>query len=193
MAHLRTSEGVEVMALPSTIYRFTLDISDVDRAVYDSAELRIAQHPSETAHYLVTRVIAYALHVSDGVEMSRAGLCDPSDPPILARDLTGKMTLWIDIGQPSPERLHKATKAANSVFVYTYKKPQLLIDSVAKATVHRVEDIQYFSLAPSFLDALANCLARNNQWSIVRTENELFVTTGEESFSATLTPHRLVD
>ena len=129
------------MALPSTMHRFTIDVSDVDRGVYDTVDMRVAQHPSETGLYLVTRVIAYALHLSDGVEMSRAGLCDPSDPPLFAQDLTGRMTLWIDVGQPSPERLHKATKAADSVWVYTYKNPVLLVDAVAKTTVHRAADI----------------------------------------------------
>jgi uncharacterized protein YaeQ len=35
------------MALTSTIYRVDLALSDVDRGVYETLELRLALHPSE--------------------------------------------------------------------------------------------------------------------------------------------------
>ena len=59
------------MALPSTIQRFRIDLSDVDRNVYETIELRTAQHPSETDLYLVTRIVACCLHHEDGATMSR--------------------------------------------------------------------------------------------------------------------------
>ncbi len=64
------------MALPHTIYRLKFDISDVDRGVYEQLALRVAQHPSETSRYLVTRLLALSLHVGDGAEFSGAGLKD---------------------------------------------------------------------------------------------------------------------
>ena len=179
------------MALTATMYRFDIDLSDVDRGVYQNFEVRIAMHPSETTPCLITRVIAYALHQVDDIGFSSGGLSDHSEPALLARDLTGQMLLWIDIGNPSPERLHKATKSAKTVIVYTYKKPQMLIDAVAKANVHRAEDIACFSLAPAFLNTLGDSLARNNRWNLVRTEGELFIDTGSVSATGQLESHAL--
>ncbi|MES3037442.1 MAG: YaeQ family protein, partial [Bdellovibrionota bacterium] len=50
------------MALPSTLYRFKIDLSDIERGVYEQLEFRVAQHPSESLVYLLTRVLAYVLN-----------------------------------------------------------------------------------------------------------------------------------
>src|SRR6476661_6080924 len=78
------------MALSSTIYNLDIDLSDSDRSVYESLSLRVARHPSESEEYLVTRVLAYALEYTEGITFSH-GLCDPDDPAIAIRDLTGAL------------------------------------------------------------------------------------------------------
>jgi len=49
------------VALQATIYRLQIELSDVDRGVYESLDLRLARHPSESMPYLLTRALAYAL------------------------------------------------------------------------------------------------------------------------------------
>src|SRR5262245_24725341 len=49
------------MALTATLYSFDIDLADSDRGVYESLSLRAARHPSESAEYLVARVLAYCL------------------------------------------------------------------------------------------------------------------------------------
>ncbi|WP_280382705.1 YaeQ family protein [Nocardia wallacei] len=46
------------MALSATVHTFAVHLSDVDREVYRELELRVARHPSETAEFMVTRVLA---------------------------------------------------------------------------------------------------------------------------------------
>lgn len=167
------------MALPSVIHRFILDVSDTDAAFYNTLELRVARHPSESDPFFVSRVIAAALHASEGAEMSRAGLCDPDDPPLIVRDLTGRITHWIDIGNPGTDRLHKASKKADSVFVYTYRRPELLIDAIRRANIHRKEALQLFAIPGDVLDQLAGSVSRVNEWSFVRTEGDIFVSAGD--------------
>ena len=179
------------MALPSTIQRFRIDLSDVDRNVYETIELRTAKHPSETDLYLVTRIVACCLHHEDGATMSRAGLCDPDEPPVLVRDLTGQLTHWIDIGLPAGPRLHKAAKAAEHVTVYSHKDPAVHLETLAKTHIHRASEIAFYSLPPSFLSAVAQTLGRNNEWTLVRTEGELFVTVGQDTIQGPLNSHRL--
>ena len=64
------------MALGATIYTFDIELADSDRAVYETLNLRVAQHPSETPDYLITRVLAYCLEFSEGIGFSK-GLSDP--------------------------------------------------------------------------------------------------------------------
>ena len=45
----------------ATVYAFDIQLSDVDRGVYETLSLRVARQPSETAEYLLTRVLAYCL------------------------------------------------------------------------------------------------------------------------------------
>ncbi len=177
------------MGLPSTMYRFEVDVSDTDRGVYDSFDLRIAKHPSETMPYMLTRLIAYALHIDERIEFSKAGLCDPEDPALFVKDLTGQFMRWIDIGHPSTDRLHKASKRAKKVSVYTHKDPDQLLDAIGRARIHRVDELEIWSIAPEFLDELAAEVSRNNHWSIVLTGGELFVTCGETTSTGALTAH----
>ncbi|MGM0576853.1 MAG: YaeQ family protein [Myxococcota bacterium] len=178
------------MALPSTLRRFTVDVSDVERGVYETLDLRVAQHPSETLRYMLTRILAYALEQREGLEMSR-GLCVPDEPALSARDLTGRLTAWIEVGSPAADRLHKASKAAPEVVVYTYKAPDSLARDVASRGVHEAEAIALYAVDPEFLDALAGTVDRTNAWSLVRTGGEVFVTVGDETFTCRLERHAL--
>ena len=163
------------------MHRFDIELSDIDKGIYDSVDLRVARHPSEGIPYLITRVIAWLLHRDDNVEMSRAGLCDPEDPAILARDLTGRITHWIEIGSPHPDRVHKATKAATNVSIYTYKDVNLLCSALQKAKVYRLEHVAIYAFDVTCLEELGRTLDRTNQWVVVRNDGVLFVTSGDTS------------
>src|ERR1041384_3449276 len=105
------------MALSATIYVFTIRLSHVDRGIYETLELRLARHPSESAEYLITRLLAYCLEFTAGIAFSK-GLSDPDEPAIVVRDLTGALRGWIEIGAPEPARLQRAAKPASHVAVY---------------------------------------------------------------------------
>ena len=98
------------MALSATIYTFKIELADSDRSVYAALDLRVARHPSETEEFLLTRVLAYCLEYSEGIEFS-SGISDADQPAIAVRDLTGRLTAWIDIGAPEAARLHRDRKS----------------------------------------------------------------------------------
>src|SRR3954469_19332521 len=108
------------MALTATIYHLEVALSDVDRGVYESLDLRLARHPSETMRYMLTRTLAYCLSYEDGIAFSKGGISAADEPPIAVRDPTGILLAWIDVGSPSAERLHKASKAARRVALFTH-------------------------------------------------------------------------
>lgn len=41
------------MALPSTVYKATIQLSDLDRGMYETLQATLARHPSETAERLI--------------------------------------------------------------------------------------------------------------------------------------------
>src|SRR5438045_3695280 len=129
------------MALTATIYNIQIDLADTDRGVYEALDLRVARHPSESEEYLIARVLAYALEYAEGIEFSR-GISDPDEPTIAVRDLTGAFKAWIEIGSPDAARLHKASKAAPRVAVYTHKDPAQLVARLAGERIHRAEDVE---------------------------------------------------
>lgn len=179
------------MALPSTLFRFRLDLSDVDRGRYENLDFRVAMHPSEIPVYLVTRVLAYALNFQDGLEFHPGGLSDPDEPCIRITDPRGGLLLWIEIGNPSAKKLHKAAKIAKTVRVYTYKNPQNLLKEIQAEKVHRAEEIEVFSLDPKFLEQLASHLERDNEWTVIHTEGSLSITIGVESLQGELNRHEI--
>jgi uncharacterized protein YaeQ len=165
------------MALPSTLCRFYIQLSDVTRDVYQPIDLRVAMHPSESPPYLLTRVLAYCLNVQEGIELTQ-GIATPEEPAIRIQDLTGTILVWIDVGNPSAERLHKASKAAKTVRIYTYRDPEILLKEMEGREIHRRETVSVFSLAPRFLDSLGETLERENEWEILHDDGELTITVG---------------
>lgn len=164
------------MALTATIYHLQVALSDVERGIYEALDLRLARHPSETMRYLLTRTIAYCLSYEQGIAFSKGGLSASEEPPITVRDPTGLLLTWIDIGVPSAERLHKATKAAQRVSVFTSADLSLLRREAASRPIHRVADIAVWKLETSLLDAIEERTTRNTKLELVRNEGHLYVT-----------------
>src|SRR3984893_12533298 len=112
--------GRGFMALRDTIYVFDIELANSDSNVYESLKVSVARHPSETPEHMLTRVLAYCLEYTEGIALSN-GLSEPHEPAIAVRDLTGVLKAWIDVGTPDALRLHRASKAAPRVAVYTHK------------------------------------------------------------------------
>lgn len=180
------------MALSATMHHITLTLSDVDRGVYETLDLRVARHPSETARYMFTRVLAYALSYEEGIAFSKGGLSDTDLPPVSVTDPTGMLLAWIDVGSPSAERMHKASKAAGKVALYTYADLAQLRKEMATRSVHKLEQIEVRSVATPLLDALEKKLDRKMALEVVRTDGVLYVTFGGETLESPLTSHSLL-
>jgi uncharacterized protein YaeQ len=167
----------------ATVYNFDIELADSDRGVYESLALRVARHPSESAEYLVTRVLAYALEFAEGIAFSR-GLSDPDEPALAVRDLTGAVRTWIEIGFPDAARLHKASKSAARVAVYTHRDPSQLLKRLAGGRIHRADAIELYAIDRALVDALARRLERRMGFTLAVAERELFISIGGEAGEA---------
>jgi len=179
---------IRPMALPSTIHRFKIALSDSDRGIYQDLELRVPMHPSEAAPYFLTRVLAYLLNWEEGIEMM-PGIEDPEEPAIRVKDLTGKCRLWIDVGSPAAKRLHKAAKLAESVKVYAYKDPRVYLRETAKEEVYRFGEIGFYSFPPELLKGLEGTLGRDNTWEVTVTGGTLYIRAGDRDVQGEVNRH----
>jgi len=173
------------LALSATIYHFDIQLANVDRGVYESLALKVARHPSEAEDYLVARVLAYCLELTEGLVFSR-GLSEPDEPALAVRDLTGALRAWIDVGAPYAARLHKAAKAAPRVAVYTHKSPETLLRQLAGERIHRAEAIELYAFDRDLIAGLAARLERRMAFGLSVTDAHLFVSVGEVTLSGDL-------
>lgn len=172
------------VALTATLYRFQLELSDIDRGVYTSLDLRVPRHPSEDEERMIVRVLARALVHDEGLEFGR-GLSNTEDATLWKRS-GGEVETWIDVGMPSAERLHRASKRAREVVVVTRKSDTVLRKEWSSRSVHRAEDITVIRLDPKLVSALAEDLARSVTWYVMIQDGVLSVAEGERSCSGAL-------
>jgi uncharacterized protein YaeQ len=162
------------VTLTATIHHFAIGLCDVDRGVYETLALKVARHPSEAEDHLVTRVLAYCLELTEGLNFSR-GLSEPDEPALSVRDLTGRLRAWIDVGAPDAARLHRASKAAPRVAVYTHKSPAQLLRQLGGVRIHRAEAIELYAVDRELVSSLAARLERRMQFDLSVTDRHLFV------------------
>ncbi|HEV8261518.1 MAG TPA: YaeQ family protein [Burkholderiales bacterium] len=173
------------MALGATIHHFTIGLSDVDRGVYETLEFKAARHPSESAEYLITRVLAFCLEYAEGIAFSR-GLSDSDEPVLSVRDLTGVLKLWIDVGAPDAARLHKAGKAAPRVVVYTHRDPAQLQRQLEGQRIHRSAALELYAIDRDVIAGLVKRLERRMAFDLSVTDRHLFVSVGDMTLSGTV-------
>jgi len=180
------------MALTATMHRFDIRLADSGRRVYETLDLRVARHPSESASFLLVRVLAYCLEYGTGIAFSKGGISSVGEPAISIHDPTGARVAWIEVGSPSAERLHRASKAHPRVAVYTDRRLDLLRAPLAGGRIHKAGEIVVTVFPKAFLRDLESTLDRNVRWDVAIHDGHLFVTCGERAFDAALEPVPLV-
>ena len=178
------------MALGAVIHVFTVQLSHVDRGVYETLDLRVARHPSESAEFLCARVLAYCLEYRDGLVFSK-GLADPDQPALEVRDLTGRVLAWIEVGAPDAARLHRASKAAARVAVYTHHDAERYWASLAGERIHEAQTLELYGLDRALVATLVARLERRMAFDLTVTDGVLYLTLGTELLSGAVTAHRL--
>lgn len=163
------------MALKPTIYKFNVSLSDLNRDYYDTLNLTVALHPSETVERMMARLVAFCCEAQEGLAFTK-GLSEVEEPDIWKRAYDDQIEVWIDVGEPSLERIKKATRQSKRAIVYSFnsKSDVWWSQSENKLTQSEVSVIRIDWQSISSLSKL-----------VQRTMNMSFTITGDSAFIAT--------
>ncbi len=177
------------MALAATLFTFTIDLSDMDRGVYETLELRVAQHPSESDEYMLVRVLAYCLEYCDGIAFGEGISSD--EPAVVVRDLTGQVTAWVDVGMPDAARLHRASKLAGRVVVYTHRDVRQLLAQLSGERIHRAADIPVRAFDRALIAEAAALVSRRTAMAMSVSDREVYLSIGDRTVALPISEHRI--
>jgi uncharacterized protein YaeQ len=170
------------MALPSTIHKVDLNVADMDRHYYADHALTIARHPSETDERMMVRLLAFALHADERLAFGR-GLSTTDEPDLWLHDLTGRIDLWIDAGQPDDRRVRRACAQAAQVVVYAYGGRSVdLWWGKAAPEFARFSNLSVVAIDAATTDALAGVAARTMKVQVTVQDGEAWWSTDDVRF-----------
>ncbi len=159
------------MALKSTIFKAELAVADIDHGCYADHALTLARHPSETDERMMVRLAALALNAhqvqglcgGDARIGFGAGLSSPDEPDVLLTDFTGRIRLWIEVGQPDDKPLAKACSKADAVIVYAYGPAAEVWWRGIEGRLARLDRLSVWRLPAADAQALAGLAQRSMQ------------------------------
>ena len=178
------------MAQAATIYTLNINLSDMDRGVYETLDLKVARHPSETAEYMVVRILAYCLEYQEGIELTE-GVSSGDEPALVVRDLTGRVKAWIEVGMPDANRLHRGSKLAGRVAVYTHRDPRQVLAQFAGEKIHRSDEIPIRAFDRRLIEQIAAVIDRRTSFSLSVSQGELYVSIGDQTITLPIVEHRI--
>jgi uncharacterized protein YaeQ len=169
------------MASNATIFKATLQISDMDRNHYQDHALTLARHPSETDERMMVRLLAFALHADEALLFGR-GLSAEDEPDLWQKDPTGVIDLWIEVGQRDEKRIRQACGRARQVCVYTYGgriAEQWWEENRAKLA--RLSNLAVINLPPDASRVLTQLAQRTMRVQCAIQEGQIWIGDGNGS------------
>lgn len=169
------------MALPSTVYRVNIQLSDVDRSVYESIQTTVARHPSETEERLVARLLAYILFLEPELSFSK-GISAGDEPDLWLKGADDRVLLWVEVGLPESDRLIKASRHSARVALIAFGKAFSNWEQRHLSKLESVANLSVISFDHAFINRLAAKLDRSINWSATISDGTLYVNIGSETF-----------
>jgi len=179
------------MALPSTLYRFDVHLSHVDRRVERQITIQAARHPSETLERLWLRVLAFCWQWEEGIAFG-PGLCEPEAPELEVRGADGtSRTLIVRVGRPELSRIEKdCARGGGARVAVLFDAPRRLhsvIEEARAARPERVAEAQLWAAPAEVVTALARHDERRQKVACTIADDHLYLELGGETLDGPLT------
>ncbi len=163
------------MAIKPTIYKFRINLSDLNRDIYEAYNLTVALHPSETAERMMARVLAYCLEAREDLAFCK-GLSDVEEADLWVPVHDGKTPLWIEVGEPTAERVKKAGRLADEVAIYCFNSKADTWWSINGAKMQReAKSLRVVQFDWSEVEALSAQLDRTMDLSVTLTGQSAYL------------------
>lgn len=174
-----------IMALPSTVYRAQIQLSHIDRGIYETIQATVARHPSETEERLVARLLALAIFYEPDLTFTK-GLCATDEPDLWIVGPDGRCLLWVEVGLPEPDRIIKASRHGERVALLACGRALANWDQQHLPKLKKIDNLAIVSVDQSFIAILASRLERSINWSITITEGTMYLTVGETALESVI-------
>lgn len=161
------------MALSPTIFKFKIDLSNTDRNHYDTLNLTVAQHPSETVERMMARVLAFCINAEYNPVFTK-GLSEVNEPAIWSHTLDGLLSLWIDVGEPSAERIKKATRLASKTIIYSFNSKSETWWGQEQNRCSRLK-VSVYQFQWEAIQALAKLVQRTMNLAVIITDDSAYI------------------
>lgn len=168
------------MALKATIYKATIELADMDRNYYDSLQLTLAQHPSETAQRLMVRLIAYILNAHNDLQFGK-GVSDEDEAAIWQVNYSDDIALWVELGQIDEKRLKKACNKAAQVKLYCYGTSVETWWAQSQNALNKFSKLSIEQFSTNTTDALVPLLSRTMSFQCSIQDGQLWLSCGDKS------------
>lgn len=173
------------MALKAVIYKATVQLADMDRNIYGDHQVTIARHPSETDERVLIRMLAFALNVpasdDQGPLQFAKDMWDSEEPALWQKDLTGRISHWIEVGQPDDRRLMQASSRSGRVSVYSFSSSASQWWSGIAARVARARNLVVWQVPAMPSQALAALASRTMKLDVAVQDGAIWVGDGQRS------------
>jgi len=171
------------VAIKPTIYKLKISLSDLNRNYYDTLNLTLALHPSETLERMMVRVLAYCINAQEHLVFAK-GMNADDEPDIWAHTLDDQIALWIEVGEPAVDRIKKSSRLAREVKVYCFNTKSDVWWDQAQAKIKQLK-ASVFRFQWQGIQALAAMVQRTMEISVTITGDSAYVATeqGESEVS----------
>jgi len=173
------------MALPSKVYKTSIQLSDIDRGVYETLQATVAQHPSETEERLVARLLAYAIFYEPELTFTK-GISATDEPDLWVKRADDRVRLWIEVGLPESDRIIKASRHSERVALLACGRTLANWDQQQSPKLEKLTNLTVISVDPAIIAELAARLERTIAWSVTITEGTVYLTIGEETLESAI-------
>ncbi len=163
------------MAQKPTIYKQRIAVSDLDRGYYDTLNLTLALHPSETEQRLMARVMAFVLNAQERLTFTK-GLSSIEEPDIWRREMDEQISLWIEVGEPDVDRIKKAThkSAQTKIYCFNTKSDAWWQQNQTKFATLKASIYRFDSQG---IESFAKLLERTMDYSVTITGESAYIAT----------------
>lgn len=164
------------MALKATIFKADVSISDMDRHYYQDHNLTIARHPSENDQRMMLRLIAFILNAHEQLQFTK-GLCDVEEPDLWQKSFADEIELWVELGQPSEQRIKKGTNQSQQMLIYSYQDNSF--DEWWKKEQNKLrqkDNLSVYTVPAELADELTAVTERNMQIQATIQDGQLWLT-----------------